>query len=159
MYIITINVICGICVSKISQLFLHQDIVFPLAQIFIHGNSRYHFPKCWNWQICHAHRAFRLPLCTFRGKLWTFPTVRLKTFGFLLHRTQKYSPVLFWRIPHELLPEKELPSGHYAAYSRAAETCYPTWCTWLHNKRFKNCWKRFAEQLLVHIASCFTRTR
>ena len=38
--------------------------------------------------------------------------------------------------------------GHYAAYSRAAGTCYPTWCTCLHYKRFENCWKRFAERLL-----------
>ena len=124
-------------------------LLFQLAQLFIRGNSRYCFPKRWNWQICHAHRAFRHPVCTFRGKLRTFPTVKSKTIGFLLHRTQKYSPVPFWRIPHELLPEKELQSGHYAAYSRAAGTCYPTGCTCFHYKRFENCWKRFAERLLV----------
>ena len=26
-----------------------QDILFPLPQLFIHGNSRYRFPKRWNW--------------------------------------------------------------------------------------------------------------
>ena len=49
----------------------------------------------------------------------------------------------------ELLSEKELQSGHYTAYSRAAGTCYPTGCTCFHYKRFENCWKHFAEQLLV----------
>ena len=88
--------------SKISRLFLHQEVLFPLAQLFIRGNSRYRFPKPWNWQICHAHKAFKLPLCTFRGKLRTFPMVKSKTIGFLLHRTKKYTPVLFWRIPREL---------------------------------------------------------
>ena len=68
-----------------------------------------------------------IPLCTFCGKLQTFPTVNSKT-RFLLHWTQKYTPVLSWRIADELLPEKELPTGHYAAYCRAASTCYPTWC-------------------------------
>ena len=124
-YIVAINVICGICASKISRLFLHQDILFPLVQLFIRGTSRYRFPKRWNWQICHAHRAFKLPLRTFCGKLRTFPTVKSKTFEFL-HRAQKKSTLQFLRIPNDLLPEKELPSGHYGAYSRAAGTCYPT---------------------------------
>jgi len=69
-----------------------------IAQTFSRGNSRHCFPK---WQICHSHRAFRLPLRTFRGKLRTFPTVKSKTIGFLLHRTQIYTPVLFWRISHD----------------------------------------------------------
>ena len=112
--------------SKISRLFLHQYLLFQLAQLFICGNSRYCFPKRWNWQICHAHRAFRRPLCTFHSKLRTFPMVKSKTIGLLLHRTQKYTPVPFWRIPCELLPEKELQRGHYAALSRTAGTCYPT---------------------------------
>ena len=84
---------------------------------YYRGNSRYCFPKRCNWQICHAHRAFRLPLCTFRGKLQTFLPVKSKTIGYLLHRTQKYTPVPFWRILCELLPEKELPSGHYVRNS------------------------------------------
>ena len=50
-----------------QNFFLHQDVLFPLAQLFIRGNSQYHFLKCWNWQICHTHRAFKLLLCTFRG--------------------------------------------------------------------------------------------
>ena len=143
------NTICGICARKISQLFLHQYILFQLAQLFICGNSQYLFPKCWNWQICHAPRAFKLPLRTFSGKLRTFPTVKSKTIGVLLDRTQLYTTVLFWGIPHELLPEKELPSGHYAAYSRVAGMCYPTRCSWLNCKHFENCWKHFAEWLPV----------
>ena len=75
--------------------------------------------------------------------------VKSKTIGFLLDWTQKYTPIIFWGIPHELFPEKELPSGHYVAYSRVAGTCYPARCTWLNYKRFENCWKRFAEWLLV----------
>ena len=43
--LIAINVICGICVSKNLQLFLHQDNLFPLTQLFIRGNSWYRFQK------------------------------------------------------------------------------------------------------------------
>ena len=57
-----------------------------------------------------------LPLCTFSGKLQTFPTMKLKTIGLLLDRTQQYTAVCFAKTPRELLPEKELLSGHYAAY-------------------------------------------
>ena len=35
----------------------------------------------------------------------------------LLDITQQYIPVPFAKTPRELLPEKELLSGHYAAYS------------------------------------------
>ena len=92
------------------------------------GNSGYLFPKRWNWQICHTHQAFKCPLCTFSGKLRTFPTVKSKTIGFLLDLTQQYTPVLFAKTPRELLLEKELLSGHYAAYSEVAGTCYTTRC-------------------------------
>ena len=40
-----------------------------LIQLFIHGNNRYLFPKRWNWQICHTHQAFKLPLHTYSGQL------------------------------------------------------------------------------------------
>ena len=70
--------------------------------------------------MCHTHQAFKLPLCTFRGKLRTFPTVKSKTIAFLLDLTQQYTLVLFAKIPRELLLEKELLSGHYAAYSEVA---------------------------------------
>ena len=60
-YIIAINMTHKICASKISQLPLHQDILFPLTQLFICGNSQYRFPKC------HTHRAFKLPLCTYEA--------------------------------------------------------------------------------------------
>ena len=53
-------------------------------------------------------------------KLQTFPTVKSKTIGFLLDLTQQYIPVVFAKTPRELLPEKELLSGHYAAYSEVA---------------------------------------
>ena len=46
--------------------------------------------------------------------------VKSKTIGFLLDLTQQYSPVLFAKTPHELLPEKELLSSHYAAYFEVA---------------------------------------
>ena len=58
-------------------------------------NSGYLFSKRWNWQICHIHPAFKFPLHTFSSKLQTFPTVKTKTIGFLLNRTQQYTPVLF----------------------------------------------------------------
>ena len=66
---------------------------------------------------------------TFSGKLRTFPRVKSKTIGFLLDLTQQYTLVLFTKTPCELLLEKELLSGHYAAYSKVAGTCYTTWCT------------------------------
>ena len=46
--------------------------------------------------------------------------MKSKTIGFLLNLTLQYSPVLFTKTPRELLPEKELLSGHYAAYSEVA---------------------------------------
>ena len=97
-------------------------VLIPLPSIsngstFICGNSGYLFPKCWNWKICHTHQAFKLPLCTFSGKLQTFPTVKSKTIGFLLNLIQQCTPVLFAKTPCESLPEKELLSGHYVAYS------------------------------------------
>ena len=39
--------IWGIYVSKISWLFLHHNILFHLAQLLIHENSRHFFPKRW----------------------------------------------------------------------------------------------------------------
>ena len=106
--------------NKISRLFLHHYVLFQLVQLYISRDSGYLFPKRWNWQICHTHQAFRLPLRTFSGKLRTFPTVKSKTIGFLLDLTQRYTPVLCAKTPCELLPEKELLSGHYAAYSEVA---------------------------------------
>ena len=46
------------------------------------------FQSAGTGQICHAHRAFKVPLRTFSGKLRTFPTVKSKTIRFLLHQTQ-----------------------------------------------------------------------
>ena len=124
-YISAINVICGICVNKILQLILHQYGLFQLAQLFIHGNSRYCFPKCWNWQICHAHRTFTLPLCTLSYKL--FPRRKLDFFSIEPNdSTLQYSSKEFHI---EVLLKKELPSSHYVAYSNVAGTFYPTWCT------------------------------
>ena len=79
--------------------------------------------------MCHTHQAFKYVVRTFSGKLRTFPTVKSKTIGFLLDRTQQYTPVLVAKTPCELLPEKELLSGHYAAYAEVAGTCYTTTCT------------------------------
>ena len=141
--------------AKFHDSYLHQYVLFQLAQLFICGNSQCRFPKCWNWQIYHAHWAFKVPLHTFSGKLQTFPTVKSKTIRFFSMKPNS-TLQLFWRIPR--VPEKELPSGHYAAYSRVAGTCYCTWYTWLHYRRFENCWKRFAGVTFsvtdVCIASC-----
>ena len=109
--------------NKILQLFLHHYFYFSWLN-FLSVEIVDVFPKCWNLQICHTHQAFKLPLHTFSGKLWTFLTVKSKTIGFLLNLTQRYTPVLFTKIPCELLPEKELLSGHYAANSEVAGTCH-----------------------------------
>ena len=96
-------------------------LTYILFQLIICGNSQYFFPT-------HC----KLPLCTLSGKLQTFPMVVLsKTIGFLLNRTQQYTPVLLFRkIPTELLPENELLSSHYVAYTRVTVMCYPTRRTW-----------------------------
>ena len=47
----------------------------------------------------------------------------------LLDRTQQYTLVLFAKTPRELLLEKDLLNGHYAAYSEVAAMCYTTQCT------------------------------
>ena len=67
--------------------------------------------------MCHTHQAFKHLLRTFSGKLRTLPTVKSKTIGFPLDRTQQCTPVLVAKTPRELLPEKELLSGHYATHS------------------------------------------
>ena len=46
--------------------------------------------------------------------------MKSKTIGFLLDLTQQYTPVLFAKTSRELLPEKELLSGHYVAYYEVA---------------------------------------
>ena len=96
---------------------------------FYPWNSGYLFPKCWNWQMCHTHQVFKHPLRTFSGKLRTFPMVKSKTIGFLLDRSQQYTPLFVTKTPRELLPDKELLSCHYVAYSEVAGTCYTTTCT------------------------------
>ena len=70
-----------------------------------------------------------LSLHTFSIKLQTFPTVKLKTAGFLSDQTQQYTPVLLAKTPCELILEKELLSGHFVAYLEIAGTCYTTWYT------------------------------
>ena len=89
------------------------------STFYLWGYSGYLFQKRWNWQICHTHQVFKLALRTFSGELRTFPMVKSKTIGFLLDLTQQHTPVLFAKTL-ELLPEKELLSGHYAAYSEVA---------------------------------------
>ena len=114
-----------------AKLFLHHYVLFQLAQLFIRGNSRYLFPNRWNWEICHIHRAFKIPLCTISCELQTFPSVKSKTnwisseMNLTVHFSslQKYSVWVTYGKQAAIYP--------YAAYSRVAGTCYPTWCTWL----------------------------
>ena len=77
----TINLVWELFANKISLLFPRHYVLFQLAKLFIRGNIGFIFLKCWNWQICHTHQVFKLPLCTFSGKLQTFPTVKSKTIG------------------------------------------------------------------------------
>ena len=133
-------------------------------QLYTHGNSGYLFSNCWNWQICHTHWAFKLPLRTFSGKIQTFPMAKSKTIGFLLDQTQQHTPVLFGKTPRELLPGKELWSSHYVAYLEVAGMCYTRWCTWLHYVCFENCWKHLIGRMTssvtdVHLKSRFSRKR
>ena len=120
-YISAINMILEFMQAIFHDCFC--SLTYILFQLIIRGNSQYFFPT-------HC----KLPLCTLSGKLQTFPMVVLsKTIGFLLNRTQQYTPVLLFRkIPTELLPENELLSSHYAAYTRVTDMCYPTWWTWLY---------------------------
>ena len=120
--------------NKISWLFLHHYVIFHL---FIHGNSRYLFPKYWNWQICHTQQAIKLPLSTFSGKLRMFSMVKSKTVGFLLVYSSSLCKNSSW-----------VTSGKRAAKQ---PLCGLFWgsCTWFHHERFENCWKCLAEWRLV----------
>ena len=48
--------------AKFCVCFYAIMFCFILAQLYIRGNSWYFIPKHWNWQICHTHWAFKLPL-------------------------------------------------------------------------------------------------
>ena len=109
-----------------------------LIQLFIHGNNRYLFPKRWNWQICHTHQAFKLPLHTLSGQLRSNishcesnPTVYSSSLWkkVLLSYFQKKRTKrpLFW-------------GRWYVLHTRS---------TWLHYVHFQNCWNRLAVWLLV----------
>ena len=58
---------------------LHHYVLFHLAKLFIRGNSRYLFPKCWNRQICHTHWEFKLSLRILSSKLQTMSTPNMST--------------------------------------------------------------------------------
>ena len=104
--------------SKISRLFLHQYVLFHLAQLFIRVNSGYLFPKCWNWQICHTHLALNFHFGPLAVSYELFPRWNQRQLArFLLDRTQQYTPVLFAKTPCELPPVKKLLSGHYVVSS------------------------------------------
>ena len=79
--------------------------------------------------------------------------VKSKTIGFLLDRTQQYTPVLVAKTPRELLPEKELLSGHYAAYSAVAGTCYIQ-----RARDFTMCALKVAESAWQNDFYCYGRT-
>ena len=132
------HTVCTIHGSEISQLFLHLYVPFHLTQLFICGNIWYLFPILCNWQICHTHWAFKQPLHTFSGNLQTIPMVKSKMIGFSLVRTQQYTLVSFWWIPHRLLLW-ELLSDHYVAFSEVAATWYTNQCMWLYWSAFENC--------------------
>ena len=74
------------------------------------------------------HLNFHFAVCNPISKLQTFPMLKSKTIIFLLDRIQQHTPVLFRKISHELLLEKELLSGHCPAYFGVAAmrctTCY-----------------------------------
>ena len=68
-----LNLKWGIFESKISQLFLHHNILFHLAQLYICGNSRHSYlSKVLKLAKCHIHWAFKLTLHTLSGKLRIF---------------------------------------------------------------------------------------
>ena len=87
----------NLCKQNVTIVFLP---ICHLAQLSICGNSRYLLPKSWKWQICHTHKAFKVPVLTFSNNLWTFPPVKSIAIEFHATRTQQYSPVSHWWIPH-----------------------------------------------------------
>ena len=60
----------NLCKQNVTIVFLP---ICHLAQPSICGNSWYLSPKGWKWQICHTHKAFKVPVLTFSNNLWTFP--------------------------------------------------------------------------------------
>ena len=76
-YLLLLLLICGICGSNSFAVdSAPYYVLVHLAQLFI--LFKYHFAMCWNWQMCHTHKAFKLPLRTLSGKPQTFLTSEIK---------------------------------------------------------------------------------
>ena len=84
----------------------------------------------------------------------TFPTVKSKTIGFLLDVTQQYTTVLFTKTPRALLPEKELLSSHYVAYSEVA-ACDST----MNALKIAGVLGRMSSATDMRLTSCFSRDK
>ena len=54
-----LNAACGICASRITELFPDQDGLFHLPRVLADGNNRY--LGCY-WQMCHSHYPFDPPV-------------------------------------------------------------------------------------------------
>ena len=112
-------------------------------QLFICGNTRYVFPKHWNWQICQTHQTFK------PRKLRTFPTVKSKTVGFLIDQTQQYTLVLFGKIPLELLLKNDLPTAIMQLIQEQLAHASPHGAYDYTCAHFENTQKHLAERLVV----------
>ena len=148
--------------NKCDMRNLHEQnfrIVFAPIHSYLNWSNflirRYRFPKRWNWQICHAHQAFKIPLCTFSGKLRSFPTVISKTIGFLLIKV-----CFSYSVKNSawVTSRKELASSHYAAYSRVADVLphmvhvIPLWTLW---KLLEALCRTTSSVAFIRVASCF----
>ena len=73
-----LNAACGICASRITELFPYQYGLFHLPRVLADGNSRYLLPKGCYWQMCHTHYPFDPPFWLLSGNIWTFPIGRIQ---------------------------------------------------------------------------------
>ena len=73
-----LNAECGICTSRITELFPDQYGPLHLPQVLADGNSRYLLPKGYYWQMCHTHYPFDPPVWLLSGNVRTFPIGRIQ---------------------------------------------------------------------------------
>ena len=108
----------GVLLNICEQNFTIVSTLFNFAQLFIRGNSRY--------LRSVGTGKYATPAGTLSGKLRTFPTVKSKTIEFFSIQPNNTTINSTEFSSKKLLPEKELQSGHYAAYFEVpvADTCY-----------------------------------
>ena len=128
---IAINVICNICASEISWLFLHQDILFPLAQLFIRGvgivNTTFQSAGTGKYTTFTEHLNFHFAPFTVSYKLFPWWNPKHLDFFSIEHKS-----TLQFFSEGFCMSYFQKKSCQASIMWVNRPTCYPTWCTWLH---------------------------